>query len=249
MGVATWRDLAGCDSTAVIAAMRRRRYFLSAEQIDTWRHHATSYATNAPHVFGGGPELPAEFIALDLEYTPAHLWLIGACVHRVDADEHHAFWADNSEEVRANLACLQALLSTHLSLPVLTWAGDGADLPMLRGAARRHRMPEVIAAVEVRHVDMYQYLRRHLRLPIPSMGLKDVGLYFEVSRSGSIGDGLVAQMMYERYRQARGTARVDLREQLLGYNRDDVTTLVEVALRVRGIVRQRGAVAVTLAGG
>ncbi|MGH3442404.1 MAG: TM0106 family RecB-like putative nuclease, partial [Nitriliruptorales bacterium] len=242
LGIRTWRDLMHCDPVQIIGGMRERGYSISNWHIDGWKHHAASYATGAPVVFGAGGPLPEAFIALDLEYIPEGLlWLIGLSVQKPGRCEHRFMWADRPRDVKANLAELATVLRAHESLPVLTWSGDSADVPVLRSAAERYKMPEVMAPIEGRHLDLYDYVGRNLRLPIPRFGLKDVGAYFGVPRISNVSDGLEALYLYEQYARAKGRRKALLREQLIAYNRDDLDTLVEVAGRIRDLSSaQRG---------
>lgn len=235
MGINTWEDLMSCDPSRVVTAMKQQRYFLSGAQVEQWKCHARSYAMGTPVVFGNGSSLPQSFIALDLEYT-THVWLIGICIAGGGRRDYHVLWADGARAVKTNLGRLAAILADNSALPILTWSGEGADLPQLRQAAERLNVPDLALAVQERHLDLFQYVWRNLRLPIPGLSLKEVGAYFGIPRLSSVYDGLEAQLMYGRYRRTRGKAKILLRQQLIDYNRDDLDALVEVAGRVRDLV-------------
>lgn len=88
-----------------------------------------------------------------------------------------------------------------------------------------------------RHLDVYQYVLRGLRLPIPELSLKEVARYFGVPRVSNVIDGLDAQMKYEDYHLTKGAERKVLRQELTSYNRDDLEALIEVADRVRELMK------------
>ena len=118
------------------------------------------------------------YIALDLEYDTLRdkglIWLTGAAVVDGTDAEHHSWWADTPDEERAALTGLAALLCEYPELPVVTWAGRGADIPQIRAACARLGLPAVTAQVSARHFDAYQWALGSVRLPIVSLGLKDV---------------------------------------------------------------------------
>jgi predicted RecB family nuclease len=236
-GLATWEDLLGCEPEAVSDLLRAAGYrSVTAREASFWRQHARSYQTAAPVVFGLSTRFPAgdSFIALDLEYG-SHIWLAGACVVTGDTREYVALWADDAAAEEANLALLGELVRAHPDLPVLTWAGNSADIPRLRTAANKSLRAE--AALEElfrRHADVFVFARSHVRLPIPGLGLKEVAEYFGMPRIAGITDGLQAQLLYARYRQTGDTA---LRDRLTDYNRDDLDSLIAVIQRLGSLVR------------
>jgi predicted RecB family nuclease len=232
-GFGTWRALLGAAPTAVVAALRGRSYFVSAAQVEHWQLHCRSYACGAPVALVPASPIPKEFIGLDLEYTPDRVWLVGAVVHAGGEDVHHLLWADNDEELSRALLTLQAVLAIDPVLPVLTWSGTAADLPMLRAPTRRLGLTELHAELERRHVDLYYRALEGIRLPIPQMGLKDVAEYLGITRMSPVADGLEAVMLYEQYRRLRGPQREEVRSRLLDYNRDDLDNLVQIAERLR----------------
>jgi predicted RecB family nuclease len=249
MGIVTWRDLMSSDSRRVLVGLKRKkRFFLSARQIEYWKRHARSYATVGPVAFGEGPVLPTSYIALDLEYTPPHIWLIGICIVRGGRRRFRSLWANGPASLKKNLKELNAILEAEPTLPLLTWGGTGADLPNLVDAIHRLlsgnkprqggwvEQHPFVAALWERHVDLYQYVWHGLRLPIPELGLKEVSGYFGIPRVSNVVDGLAAQMMYAQYREAKGAAKRAIRQQLCAYNRDDLEALIEVTGRVRDLM-------------
>jgi predicted RecB family nuclease len=244
MGIATWRGLESCDSRRVVRHMKKRGYFLSIMQVEWWKRHARSYATAVPVAFGEAPPLPSSYVALDLEYTPPHVWLIGIAIVEGERRRFRALWADGPVTLRKNLQELAAILQASSSLPILTWSGEGADLPNLASAIER-LLPEpprkgggwiephpLVDPLWDRHRDVYLYVLRGLRLPIPQLGLKDVAQYFGIPRVSNVIDGLDAQMKYEEYRRTKGDEKKALRQELIAYNRDDLEALIEVTERV-----------------
>jgi predicted RecB family nuclease len=237
LGVGTWEDLLRCDVQAVAASFRARGYpAVTAMEVWRWRQHARSYALGHPVVFddfltGGAADflVGGSFIALDLEYDSEYeepgslIWLVGACVVDGDAQEHVVLWADSTEDEEHYLRALGELVRCHPTLPVVTWAGGGAEGPQLRAAAKRLGTGLDLDLLFERHVDLFAYAWRHVRLPIPSLGLKEVAEYFGVPRLSGVADGLHARSLHDRYRR---TGDVGLRDRLIDYNRDDLDTLV-----------------------
>jgi predicted RecB family nuclease len=230
LGISTWERLLGEDPRLVSEKLRGAGpWSVTAEETARWRQHARSYESAAPVMSGATVPVGDSFIALDLEYGP-HIWLAGACVAIGDAREYVALWADDAAAERRNLAALGALVDAHPGLPVVTWAGHCADIPRLRTAADRSLAVETsLGELFRRHFDLYIYVRDHVRLPIPGLGLKDVAAYFGIPRVAGIADGLQAQMLYAEYLR---TGEAALRDRLIDYNRDDLDALIGVARRL-----------------
>jgi uncharacterized protein YprB with RNaseH-like and TPR domain len=95
------------------------------------------------------------------------------------------------------LAEFDAILRRFPGLPVVTWNGNSADVPAVRKATARagdHRGLELLAG---RQLDLYLWTRRNLLLPIPGLGLKEVGEYFGLLRESGISSGLAAGQMWQ----------------------------------------------------
>jgi predicted RecB family nuclease len=242
LGVATWEDLLHRDVQPLAASFRARGYpTVTAMEIWQWRQHARSYALGHPVTFGdlptgGAADFPVggSFIALDLEYDSEHeepgsLWLVGACVVDGDLQEHLIMWVDSPEDEERNLRALGELARDHPTLPVVTWAGDGAEVPQLRAAAKRWGIGLDLDALLERHIDLFTYAQRHVRLPIPRLRLKDVADYFGIPRLSGVAGGLAARSLHDRYRR---TGDLHLRDRLIDYNRDDLAALVGVSQRL-----------------
>lgn len=138
-----------------------------------------------------------------------------------------------------NLRKLADLVAGNPQLPVVTWAGKGADVPVLRDADMRLALDAALESLIARHLDLFLYARSRLRLPTPGLGLKEIARYFGIPRLSSIQDGLQAQLLYAEYRRSDDRRhRAVIRQQLAEYNRDDVENLVEVTERIRAIATQ-----------
>jgi predicted RecB family nuclease len=203
-------------------------------EVSRWRQHAHSYAAGQPITFdllAAAVPVGKSFIVLDLEYDPepgepgSLIWLVGACVVDGDTQEHLVLWADSTEDEERNLRALAELVRRRPAVPVVTWAGNGAEAPRLRAAVEHSRAPLGLDPLFERHVDLYAYARRHVRLPIPSLSLKDVAEYFGIPRLSGVVDGLQALLLHEQYRRTHDAA---LRDHLIDYNRDDLDALVGV---------------------
>lgn len=215
------------------ASLVARKVSVSAGQVMGWSHHARSYRQGRAVMFG--PPLPVgdSFIALDFEYDSA-LWVSGVLVCDGGRREHSFFWADTPEEEEEALLALEAVCATYPEIPIVTWAGVSADLPQLRYAAARHRLPHVFAEVERRHVDLYQHAIRSMRIPHPELSLKAVAHYFGIPKVSNIENGLEAGFLYAQYRRTTDPVERERRQaELVAYNRDDL----EATAAMVGIMR------------
>jgi predicted RecB family nuclease len=212
---------------------------VSPQAIVEWQHHARAYKERRPIVFGSERFDHEDFIALDLEYIPGtgHVWLFGMQLEYRGRSETFQTWCDTPTDVSTGLKELMELLNAHRKLPVLTWAGTGADLPELDRAARVAKRRRS-RALRSRHVDLYDYVRRTMRFPVPSMGLKELAYYVKAPRrTSSVSDGQHALMIFQSYQESNNPGHRQLmRDNLLAYNRDDLQSLVHVARHVRLVV-------------
>lgn len=240
VGITTWQELASSEPNTIVGLLREKRCYVSQAQVVRWKHHAASYSSSQPVLFGDALSLAEAFIALDLEYGPrALIWLIGACVVSDGRRECFPLWADTPAEEKANLKRLEAIAVANPALPVITWNGSGADLPQLRSAARRNRIAFAMDVIESRHVDVYQHVTKAVRFPMPRLGLRDVAEHFGLRRVSNISGGLEAQSLYEVYRTCKHAGRRDaLKADLLRYNRDDLEALVGVSERIAALRSQ-----------
>lgn len=236
-GVTTWEDLLPCEPQTVVERMRKRGYFISVAEVKRWKRHAESWKRQEAVYFGDAPPVGDSFVALDLEYDLGSLiWLVGACLVTRDRREYLALWADDATQESKNLCRLGEFIAAEPSLPVVTWSGEGADMPQLRHATGRLGLIESLDGLFARHFDLFLHVRRSLRLPIPGLSLKEVAEYFGIPRISGVRDGLQAQLMYLEYRSSHDKKRkATLRNLLLDYNRDDVEALVATAERIRSL--------------
>lgn len=102
-----------------------------------------------------------------------------------------------------------------------------------RGVAHARGVAPSLAEALERHVDLYQYVQRNVRLPIPRLGIKDVADYFGAARIGGVAGGFDAKTRYDAY---RATGNPAVRKHLIDYNLDDVDGLIEAAEGLRRLV-------------
>ena len=139
----------------------------------------------------------------------------------------HQFWADPNLEAEVKLlADVAGLPAAHPDLTIFTWAGNSADLPAFRRAAKRHNVDPLAGR---RHEDLFAWAYGNLRLPAPRLDLKTVAAAFGISRKVSIASGLEALSHYYRYAAASGPERDELKAVLMSYGADDVITLAMLA--------------------
>jgi len=234
-GVADYAALIEREPAVLAAAVRGPGRSISAAMIVRWQEHARSYLNGAPVVFAP-PLALDEFIAVDLEYNPisGHVWLAGLHVVLGDRREEHALWADTPSEEAEMLRAIARITNQHAGLPIVTWGGGAADIPVLRNAAVRLGQSHLVANVLDRHVDAFRHAATSWRAPIPSLSITPLASYFAVVKTSKIRDGLEAQFIYDRYRTATNTTeRATLRERLVAYNRDDVLATIGILQAIR----------------
>jgi predicted RecB family nuclease len=111
-------------------------------------------------------------------------------------------------------------------LPVLTWAGQTADLPHIYDRLAFHGAEGAVAGLAERHFDMLVWARSCFRLPVPSLRLKAVGQALGFTKVSEVTSGGDALSLFWQY---QATADLALRDQLIAYNHDDVASLSFVA--------------------
>ena len=188
LGIPDYDALRDCDPVAVALALRDCGVHVSPAQVQQWARHAESYDRGEPVVFGPPPAVGASFIALDLEYDSQAppIWLTGLLIIDGEQREHIALWADNPPEERHALRTLIDVCAAHPDLPIVTWNGDGAEFPQLRGAAGRHGDTDAIAALQTRHLDLYQHTYTTIRLPIPTLTLDAIAAHLGIPKNSTI---------------------------------------------------------------
>ena len=187
-------------------------------------------------LFGKPLTLDGPFLALDLEYDGGFIYLIGVCIVGPGDREYIALWADTPEQEKSNLRRLAEIAAANPLLSVVTWNGNGADMPQIRNASHRLEFGQALDKVESRHFDLFQHARKAVRFPIPQLALREVARYFAIPKVSRIRDGLEALSLYLEYRSSQDQDRRDaLKTDLLEYNRDDLEALVGVAERIAAL--------------
>jgi predicted RecB family nuclease len=239
IGIKSYDELLGVDSASLVQRLAKQNCFVPIGQVDVWKYHANSYATSSPVLFGNPLPLNGPFFALDLEYEPGGLiWLVGVCLIGPTSREYIALWADNPAQEKRNLRRLAQIAAANPSLPVVTWNGNGADMPHLRNAVQRLSLGQELDMIESRHLDLFQYARKAVRFPIPQLALGQVATYFAIPKVSRIRNGLEALSQYQDYCQSRDEdSRAAIKTSLLEYNRDDLEALVGVAERISEVQR------------
>lgn len=120
----------------------------------------------------------------------------------------------------------------------MTWAGNSADVPRLVSAATRHDLPGLADAIWDRHLDAYVWAQHSVRLPLLSLGLKDVSAYFGYRPSTTVADGLDALVRYQAWCRIRDPAA---RDELIAYNADDIGALVHTISRLADLAAAQAA--------
>lgn len=238
VGIRNYEDIDLCDPRKVSRDLRAKGTHISPVQLEQMQFHARSYEEGRAILFGQPPQIGDSFIAVDLEYNTfrPHLWLIGLYVVDGDSFEFIPLWADGRRAERRNMEYVGELLREDPARPVLTWAGSSADLPELKKTAARLELDHVMAGVDERHIDLFAYARKILRLPIPELGLGEVAEFFGVPKTSQVGGGLEAQMLYDAYRSSRNNLeKAGIKYELISYNRDDLEALVETLRVMQGL--------------
>jgi predicted RecB family nuclease len=241
LGIPDYEALIACDPARVVTDLRACREYVSALQVERWQLHALAYRSAAPVLFGPAAPVRDSFLALDLEYDPmvSFVWLVGVLVCEAGRRTYASLWADRERDQRQNLQALGELVRAHPSLPVVTWGGTAADIPHLQTASRRYHLQDWLVPVFERHVDLCDHAVRTIRLPIPSLGLKEVARYFGIEATTTITDGREADVLFGHYQRSRKeSTRQQLREELVAYNRDDLDMLVQTHEAVQGLHRR-----------
>lgn len=235
LGIVNYGALLTRDPMAVVDGLRPLGLHVSTRTVRQWQCHAQAYEEGRA-VRRGRPPVGSSFIAVDLEFTPSHIWLVGACIVEGTGREYLTLWADTPAQEKKVLRALVELIDANPLVPVVTWGGRSADVPALSKGATRHRLGDAMNALVSQHVDLCQYAAETVGLPIPRLRLTDVAAYFGTHKLSQIPDGLVAQLVYESYLgMKKGPAKAALRQQLIDYNRDDVDALVAVAEVLRDL--------------
>lgn len=237
LGIKNYEQLLVADSDTIVEGLRAHRYHVSTTQVNGWKEHAKSYSTGRPAIFGEPFLHHDSFLVLDLEYDPeGSIWLIGICTVHSGNHNYSFLWADTPEEERLILNQLNEIILQNPSIPIVTWSGTSADIPMIRKAAERHKLSNLLDIVVSNHLDLFQATLRSMRFPLPGLSIDAVERFFNLPRLSSISSGLQAQMIYRQFCISRNQAeRNELKNGLIEYNRDDLAAIIEIKERLIGL--------------
>lgn len=220
-------------------------YVPSLIRLGRMKSHAQAWLEGVPKIIGNA-ELPnaKHFIFLDLEYGTC-IFLVGALVlEKAEKTTIHLEFAQSISDERDILMSLCDLLRAYPHAPVLTWNGNAADLPQLKSAWFRQKLPKrTLDDLIARHFDLYQAAYNSIRLPIYGLGLKVVAEYFGFERKHRDLSGIMMPFMYQQYLVTKNeTAKSKIRQTIMEYNQDDLEALALVYARLRemGLIEERG---------
>src|SRR5579875_1060007 len=241
-GVRRWDDLLTWEPQRIVDELRTSQDFISVRQVDEWRSPVRAYQQNAPVYFGLGTLDIAGAVVMDLEYErTGDVWLYGFRVECRGHVEIIQLWGDTPQERSDNFSRFKDLLSRYPDLPIVTWSGKSADVPNVRAAASSFNDETVYEEVQRRHIDLFDFVYRNIRFPIPDLQLKSVADYFSIARIADVEDGLEALMLYEQYKRSKSQrTRSRIRETLLQYNQDDLDTTLAILRRLQRLCRSAG---------
>lgn len=207
--------------------------------------HAKSWLGLRPVYFGEYP-LPVsdEVIILDLEYDPlSSIWLVGLLIINNKDTECHQFFAEDASMEKEILVNLIDLLGRYNNHQILTWYGMGADIPQLRTAWQKYKLPtNKLVDLTERHIDLYQLTLNSCRFPLKSFGLKEVGKHLGFVRKLDDIDGLVALSMYNQYLgipKKNKEKRLSIKNDLLAYNREDLEATLFILNQLKSIAQAK----------
>lgn len=242
LGISTLEHIRDCDPESVARDLRVHRHFVSESMVRSWKHHATSYFSEDPILFGETPLDFSSFIVVDFEYIsaePGWIYLIGLSFVTENKTEVLQWWGNDPVEIRANLRRLGDQIERHPSLPVVTWAGETAEILELKKAVVKYGLDTLLQFLE-RHLDIFRYAERNVRLPIPILDLKKVAAFFGVPRRSTINGGMEAEALYRRFKSSRSrSTKHGIKQSLLEYNRDDLRAVSEVACQIKKLSGSR----------
>ena len=242
MGCDTWDSLLGLDPEAVVAHFRQqpKRLYVSARQVESWQLHARCLNEGTPMLAEHPEPFPHldQYIVLDLEYENDHtIWLVGTAEVGTGPTQYHFWWAASPAQEEAALQELKKLLNKNPKVPVVTWSGKSADIPVLEKRANVYGVPEILGALDERHVDMFQWAQSSFRMPVPGLDLKSISEAFGFEKVSPIRSGMQALGVYHDYLR---TGDQGLRDELLEYNQDDLDAVVVAVDGFRRLVELAG---------
>jgi predicted RecB family nuclease len=205
--------------------------------------HAFSISSGKPFFLGQQQQVSmltsSPLFVVDLEYDPTHLlWLIGIAVRNKKQTKYYQFFAEkeNLEEEERILKSFVELRRKYLSHPFITYSGLSADLPQMRKAWYRHDFDfDEFIAIKNSHIDVCEFLQNSFRFPMKSMGLGGMEEYLGIQRQSPISGGLEALAEYKRYLRTRDES---LKQQLLDYNKEDITSTLSIIDKMSELVNE-----------
>jgi predicted RecB family nuclease len=209
---------------------RRRRESRGKQE----KHHhslrALAIRENKIHAVGiPNPKLEGTPVFLDVEGLPDRdfYYLIGIRVHAAEGSVQHSFWADDAKEEKLIWSDFLGVLS-KISNPHLIHYGS-YETTFLKRMCKRHGHPPAgsEAAAALDHVtNLLSFIYAQVYFPTYSNGLKEIARYLGFRWSGSVASGLEAIVWRHRWQASKDP---DVKQALLGYNRQDCEALELVA--------------------
>jgi predicted RecB family nuclease len=240
LGIRTLTHLENCDPVKVSQGLRKHKQYVGPPIVFGWQLQARSYKLGRPLRLREDTLTFSKFVAIDLEYDSIKgglVWLIGFAL--VDGSDTRVIqlWADNPTQEKRNIERLIQMIAQE-DVQVVTWSGCSAEIPTLRKAAFRSGIS--IAPLVERHVDLFRFIDRNYRFPTKWLGLKSLGNFLGLDRCLEVTGGFEAQMLWQEFQRTSGTAKKLIKQELLGYNRDDLRVLAEIA---KGLQAESGLLA------
>ena len=236
LGVDTISQLAEADSEELHGKWQENgRPDPGLTQLREMQAHARALLTNKPQIIGSGavPEL-GNSLLLDLEYFHDLVFVAGVLV--VESGKEFALYqevADSPQDERGTLTSLRELFESFRTYRIVTWNGKGADMPILAKAWSRLGLSQGdLEDMRQRHVDLFHIASRVLRLPIASLGLKEVATYFGYERTDPDADSLLIPSKYLEFLE---TGDSTLKQEILDHNADDLRSLLLVWNSLRNL--------------
>ncbi len=230
LGVTSIDKLVVADAVALADDMRAVHLNnISHLNVVLWKHHSRALIEDRPIRFSDEVFTSEKFVVLDLEYTPERPWLIGALHCDLGSGNEHLLqrWCPFSPQVRPALRKLQDFLDNFRDVPIVTFAGQSADLAMLRACTSRTKLT-LLQDIERRHIDLYQLIFRTVRFPSRDHGLKTLGSYIGAIRPTKITSGLEAVVLYETYLRSQRRSQEKIERKLRQYNLDDLHAVLHL---------------------
>lgn len=241
IGCCKWDDLLELDPADVVTRFRERerKVYVSERQVESWQLHARAFIDDKPMLADDPEPFPRlnHYIVLDLEYESRELndrnmiWLIGTAEVGNGPTKYKSWWAENPAQEKAALQGLQRFLNKNSKVPIVTWNGKSADIPVAEKRASAYGLSEISGALRTRHLDLFDWVRASFRLPTPTLDLKSVSEAFGFEKVSRIRSGMEAVGLYHNFLRSHDPK---LKKKLSEYNQDDLDGL---AIAVDGLAR------------